>query len=665
VKTLLWAVLSPLLFAGLCNGSESSVPRENLHDQTRSASQALGSVNVTQHHNNPSRDGLFIDPGFTPSAAMNLARDVNFSGTIVGNVYAAPLYVEGGSDNRAKVIVVTMSNNVYALDAVTGAIIWQRNVGTPAGSMGLFAGVGIAGTPVIDLASRALFLVAVISGPNNMVYSLNVDTGAINAGFPIDVNAAFSDFSSSLEMQRAALAILGNRLYIPYGGYADIGNYHGRVLGVSLDGSQLGSWATSSLKSGIWSPGGIASDGTNLFVATGNAPGGTTPWGGSEAVIRLQPGPIFSGATADFWAPTTWQSLDTSDNDLGGTNAIVVDVPGATPSALIVALGKDRNAYLLNRNNLGGIVAPVGQGVVSTGQIINAPVTYRTSLGTFVALRPVSGTLTAFKITASSPPAVATGWSVTSTGRTSPFVTSPDGTTSPIVWAYGHGTNQRLFGYNGETGAVVYSGGGANDTISGTRTFNTGIAARGRIYIAGDNRVYAFKLPFAAFTLSSAVSRKTHGVVGDFDVALPGIECRGSDVTNDYTLVFTFSNNLASGSASVTSGTGTLAGTPAISGNTMTVHLTGVANAQTIGVTLSSLTDQFLQTLPDTAVHMSVLIGDVNGNGMVNATDVGAEKAQSGVPVSSANFRSDLNANGAITASDVAILKSHSGESLP
>jgi outer membrane protein assembly factor BamB len=123
---------------------------------------------------------LFIDPAFTLSAAANLARDVNFDGTIVGNVYAQPLYVEGGPDNRAKVIAVTESNNVYALDAVTGAIIWQRNVGTPSGGMGLISTVGITGTPVIDLASRALFLIAVISGPNNMIYSLNVDTGAIN-----------------------------------------------------------------------------------------------------------------------------------------------------------------------------------------------------------------------------------------------------------------------------------------------------------------------------------------------------------------------------------------------------------------------------------------------------------------------------------------------------
>jgi len=460
---------------------------------------AAASVNVTQHHNNPSRDGLFIDPAFTLSAAANLARDLNFDGTIVGNVYAQPLYVEGGP-NGPMVIATTESNNVYALNATTGAIIWQHNLGTPSSGMGLISIVGITGTPVIDLTSRALILVAVISGPNNMIYSLNVDTGATNPGFPIDVNANFPDFSSSLHMQRGALMLLGNMVYVPYGGYADQGSYHGRVLGVSLDGSQLGEWVTTSLKSGIWTPGGIASDGTNLYVATGNAPGGTTPWGGSEAIIRLQPGPVFSGSTTDYWAPINWPSLDSGDVDLGGTNPIIVDVPGATPSALVVAIGKDRNGYLLDRNNLGGVTAPLAQSVVSSGQVINSAATYRTSQGTFVVLRPPNGTLTAFKITTTSPPTIATGWTASSTGRTSPFVTSTDGTSNPIVWAYGNGANQRLFGYNGETGAVIFAGGGANDTISGTRTFNTGIAARGRIYIAGDNKVYAFAVPTGGST---------------------------------------------------------------------------------------------------------------------------------------------------------------------
>ena len=74
-------------------------------------------VNVTQKNNNPSRDGLYIDAGFTPSNAGNLTRDINFNGAVVGNVHAQPLYIEGGP-NGPMVIVVTASNNVYALNAI-------------------------------------------------------------------------------------------------------------------------------------------------------------------------------------------------------------------------------------------------------------------------------------------------------------------------------------------------------------------------------------------------------------------------------------------------------------------------------------------------------------------------------------------------------------------
>src|SRR5206468_9656980 len=89
-------------------------------------------------------------------------------------------------------------------------------------------------------------------------------------------------------------------------------------------------------------------------------------WGGGEAIIRLQDGPIFSGNTTDYWAPTNWFNLDQGDTDLGGVSATLVDVPGATPSQLALALGKDRKAYLLNRNNLGGIAQPLASANLPT-----------------------------------------------------------------------------------------------------------------------------------------------------------------------------------------------------------------------------------------------------------------------------------------------------------
>jgi len=628
------------------------------------------SVNVTQHHNHDNRDGLYVDSAFTQAAAANLVRDTNFNGTIVGNVYAQPLYIEDGPSGPV-VIAVTESNNVYALNATTGAIVWQRNAGTPSASMGNISPVGITGTPVVDLTSRSLFFDAVISGPNNLIFSLNVDTGATNAGWPVDVNASVSGFSSSIQSERAALIILGSLVYVPYGGYfGDAGSYHGRVVGVQINNpSVVTGYATTSNKAGIWGPGGIASDGTNLFVTTGNGSGVT--WSGSEAVIRLQPGPVFSGSTTDYWAPTNWMALDSGDTDLGGSGPIVVDVPGATPSALVVAIGKDRNAYLLDRGNLGGVSLPLAQANVSTGTIIGAAATYRTNNGTFVVLRPVSGTLTAFKISATNPPTILTaapnGWSVSSSGRTAPFVTSTDGSTNAIVWAAG--SDGKLRGYDGDTGATVFAGGGASETMSGIRSFNTGIAARGHIYYAADNKVYSFKLPVTALQATSVVSRKTHGAAGDFDIALPtsgspGVECRTGGATNDYKFVFTFTNQVTSGSASVVAGVAQVSGAPVLSGNTMTVNLTGVTNAQSITVSANNVTDQFLQTLPNTPVTAVILAGDTNGNSSVNASDISQTKIQVGQDVTNTNCRTDVTANGSINASDVSLVKQHSGESV-
>src|SRR5438093_11706466 len=86
---------------------------------------ANAQVNVTREHNNLSRDGLYIDAAFTPAAAAALTRALNFDGTISGNVYAQPLYIEGGPSGPL-LLVVTQSHNVYALTATPGTVIGRR-----------------------------------------------------------------------------------------------------------------------------------------------------------------------------------------------------------------------------------------------------------------------------------------------------------------------------------------------------------------------------------------------------------------------------------------------------------------------------------------------------------------------------------------------------------
>src|SRR5207237_10119872 len=125
-------------------------------------------------------------PELTHMASANQIRVLSFYCTISDNVYAQPRYIDVAS-NGPMIIAVTESNNVYALNATTGTVIWQQNVGTPAPTgacPGNISPTGITGTPVVDLTSRSLFFDAVINGNpvKHFIFSLNVDTGVTNAG---------------------------------------------------------------------------------------------------------------------------------------------------------------------------------------------------------------------------------------------------------------------------------------------------------------------------------------------------------------------------------------------------------------------------------------------------------------------------------------------------
>ena len=175
--------------------------------------------------------------------------------------------------------------------------------------------------------------------------------------------------------------------------------------------------------------------------------------------------------------------------------------------------------------------------------------------------------------------------------------------------------------------------------------------------------------------VQSAVSRKTHGNAGSFGVSLPlsgtlGIECRSGGGTSDYTVVVTFLANVSvngNPQAAVTSGIGTIGsggvsngGSVTVADNVVAVPLTNVANVQTINVTLYGVNGSTNVMIP-----MSILIGDTNASGTVNATDVALTKSQVGNAVSGSNFREDVNANGTISATDVAQVKAEVGMALP
>lgn len=169
--------------------------------------------------------------------------------------------------------------------------------------------------------------------------------------------------------------------------------------------------------------------------------------------------------------------------------------------------------------------------------------------------------------------------------------------------------------------------------------------------------------------LAGAVSRKTHPGAGTFDVPLPlfgtpGIECRRGQGTSfdNHQVVVTFAAPVTFNLAKVTGGTGSVASTTT-GGNQVTINLTGVANAQTITITLFDVNDG--TGAGNVSIPMSLLLGDTTADGAVNAADISQTKSVSGTSANGTTFRRDVTVNGAIDAPDVSLVKSKSGTILP
>ena len=183
---------------------------------------------------------------------------------------------------------------------------------------------------------------------------------------------------------------------------------------------------------------------------------------------------------------------------------------------------------------------------------------------------------------------------------------------------------------------------------------------------AWNTRIGKFKFPSAPAVVS-AVSRKTHGAAGDFDIDLPttgdpGIEDRVGPVAGEHQIIVTFGSSVSVSSASVSSGTGNVANVSA-NGGQITVNLSGVADAQRIVVTLTNVNDGV--NSGNVTIPMAILSGDTTGNGAVASSDVSQTKLQSGQPVTASNFREDINVSGSINATDVSMVKARSGTALP
>ena len=525
----LWLALLALPILPLACGSSGNHAGAGTDGGGSSSGSSSGSdtgppvgTSVLQFHSHINRDGYFVDHAITQAAAAGYTLDTSFVGTISGNVYASPLYVQSGPKGKGALYIATESDNVYALDESTGAVDWMVPIGTAATNTGAGCGnigpIGITGTPAIDLATRLIvFSAATADGNKNIathtIHALSIDDGS--EAWSVDVSTLTDPtglvFNPQPQNQRSAVLIVGGIAYVAFGGhFGDCGDYHGWVVGVPLSGNGARAWATQVGGAGIWGPGGPASDGQSIYVTTGNGIGGSnTSWQESEGLFRLDPGPSFTQQSADYFAPHNWDNLDGSDLDLSGSEPLVIDAPALSPSELVMAQGKDGYLYLVQRADLGGVSAAAGTANVGALQVLSGEITnagaWATVGGTtYVVVRPNqggsgigcamgSGDLVAVKLDPSAPQKMSIAWCADGMGEGSPIITTSDGTNDGLVWTAGAESSNQLHAWDLATGAVVFKGGTAADKFAHVRRFTTPIAANGRIFVGGDNKVYAFK----------------------------------------------------------------------------------------------------------------------------------------------------------------------------
>ena len=488
-----------------------------------SVASVLGAnaASVLEYQGSATREGHFVSPQLTRNAVAHLQADPGFqmSVNLEGPFFAQPLYVENGSHGKNILLLASEKNQIYAIDADSGQLLWQKFLGIPAVSLrdlpcGNIDPMGVTGTPVVDAATKTLYVNAMTSADNgrtirHKIYAVSIEDGILVPGgqWPIDVQASLRslgvDFDSRVHGQRGALTIKDGFLYVPYGGhFGDCGDYHGRVVQVPLNNpSHMQLWSTIASRGGIWAPGGVSSDGRDLFVTTGNT-SGTTRWGGGNAVNRLGPSIEFSIQSKDFFAPTDWKELDDRDADLA-TAPLFTQIPAPNSNTLsaLMAFGKDGRIVVLDPANLGGIGGALASKDVARS-VFASPTAYKTSSYSAVVFNGeprcpagglTGGDVAALKISVDNDRSVkvSTLWcSGKSLGRTGLISSTTDGLADSIVWGIQTSGSGHLIAFNGDTGQVLFEGSEARSSMS---RFQTPIIANGKVFVLYNNTVRAYK----------------------------------------------------------------------------------------------------------------------------------------------------------------------------
>ena len=461
-----------------------------------------------------------------------------------GYVVAQPLYVPKlsivGQGTHDVVLVATMHGSVYAFDAdnTNTSPLWFTSIFTysPAGATTVPATVkgsaqttgwtelGIVSTPVIDLPSLTLFLVAETYENSQVVHrlhALDITTGLEKPGGPTTIAATYTHngvtttFKDFYQMNRPALLLANGNIFIAWGSNS---NNHIPCQGwvMSYSASTLQPVAAITLEPGknlasIWQKGaGIAADpGGNIYAVTGEGPYVT----GSNLSISVVKLSQTTGLNiTDFFTPYNHQMLATNDQDM--TGILLLPLQTETPPEMI-GIGKEGTIYLLNSDQMGGLCTTCTSGDTQIVQEIpqgagtgGGNPTYWNNTVYFTGVRTPVQAYTVQNGMLVVPP-VKTPVQMAGGGHS--FITA-NGTTNGILWLMNGGPI--LWALDAVTLKTLYNTAQApnfRDKLPPTPHFPEAIAADGKVFVGTRTSLVTYGLLPGSAAVKRPDRSRVHG----------------------------------------------------------------------------------------------------------------------------------------------------------
>lgn len=521
-----------------------------------------GQTNVLTGRADTSRDGLFPNETYLTTDNVNVTTFGSlYSYNVDGYVSAQPLYVSGvsiGGSTHNVVYVATEHDSVYAFDADNpGSPLWQVSLISPGigtvpiniqgcGGVTALTEVGILGTPVIDLSSDTLYVVAKVyfggsskSSTAFELHALDITTGAEKFGGPTEINASVNSINGTVnfipltQLQRPALLLLNGTVFIAFGSNGCDQQDHGWLLAYDAGTLQqivngvFNSSPDVAQGSAIWMSGdGPAADTAgNIYLATANGDFDVDTGGSDygDSVVKLQLG-ANGLSVVDYFTPFDQSNMDANDLDLGSGGPMLLPSPqpGNYPNLLVVA-SKTGTVYVINRDALGEYDIDgynndqIPQSLANAVRAEYGTPTYWNNIVYFSAHNDF---LKAFVLSGGALPAAATAQSAPAYGVVGVPAASANGNSNGIVWIV------RYTKYNGPMALYAYNGtpvgtllpelydtnqNSARDTLGATAHFVTPIIPNGKVYVGTQTQLKVYGvLP----TLSVTAGNNQSGTVG-------------------------------------------------------------------------------------------------------------------------------------------------------